>query len=226
MGKPQMSVSFDSIPSVDDAVEKLSINDTGHTAVSRLRRQLPEKPVVCILGSTTFNDPKTEEKVTNIAFCFRECLRQRAAFVTGGMDGVQLTFAKTFEGTNLFQILPQGKKSDFPYGTDLHAGATHEQRQEVFGLLGHLYLTVEGGPGVAKEARIAVNNGACVIPLVSSGGASGGLFDFPKECFQKPIWAPEPRWSLLQQKEAAASEVAAAVTDLMELYLDILDRLR
>ena len=24
--------------------------------------------------------------------------------------------------------------------------------------------------------------------------------DFPKECFQKPIWAPEPRWSLLQQK--------------------------
>lgn len=173
-----------------------------------------------------YNDPKTEEKVTNIAFCFRERLRQRAAFVTGGMDGVQLTFAKTFEGTNLFQILPQGKKSDFPYGTDLHAGATHEQRQEVFGLLGHLYLTVEGGPGVAKEARIAVNNGACVIPLVSSGGASGGLFDFPKECFQKPIWAPELRWSLLQQKEAAASEVAAAVTDLMELYLDILDRLR
>lgn len=24
--------------------------------------------------------------------------------------------------------------------------------------------------------------------------------DFPKECFQKPIWAPELRWSLLQQK--------------------------
>eukprot|EP00435_Cladocopium_sp_Y103_P070117 s2_g34.t1 len=44
-----------------DAVEKLSNHDTGPTAVSRLRRQLPEKPVICILGSTTFNDPKTEE---------------------------------------------------------------------------------------------------------------------------------------------------------------------
>jgi len=28
-----------------------------------------------------------EFQVTNIAFCFRERLRQRAAFVTGGMDG-------------------------------------------------------------------------------------------------------------------------------------------
>lgn len=30
-------------------------------ATANGRRQLPEKPVICILGSTTFNDPKTEE---------------------------------------------------------------------------------------------------------------------------------------------------------------------
>ena len=30
------------------------------------RQQLGEKPVICILGSTTFNDPKTEETVVAV----------------------------------------------------------------------------------------------------------------------------------------------------------------
>lgn len=217
------SVSF-AVARGDDAVEKLHGDVAGdtdpHRSVARIRRQLPEKPVICILGSTAFNDPKTEERVNSIASVFRERLGHRVTFVTGGMNGVQLTFAKRFQGGDIFQILPAGKQSDFQYGTDLHAGQNHEQRQEVLGLVGHLYLTVEGGPGVAKEAGIAVRNGACVIPLMSSGGASGGLFDFPKECFSKPSWAPEPQWNLLEKKEATPSEVAAALTELMEIYLD------
>lgn len=54
-------------------------------------------------------------------------------------------------------------------------------RQEAFGLLGDVYITVEGGPGVAGEARAAVARGARVVPFVRTGGASGGMFDFPAE---------------------------------------------
>eukprot|EP00438_Fugacium_kawagutii_P020903 Skav211794 [mRNA] locus=scaffold305:303170:303880:+ [translate_table: standard] len=217
----QLSVSFQSAGAADAVTAVPADVATSDHALKRLKRQLPAQPIICLLGSTTFNDPNTEVRVIAIAKNFRERgLRNRANIVTGGMNGVQLTFAKHFQGKNLFQLLPEGQQSGFPHGQDISAGATHDERQELFGLIGDLYLSVEGGPGVAKEARLAVKNGACVIPLMSSGGASGGLFDFPKECFEKPSWAPLSAWKLLQKKEAAANEVAAAVAELMELYLD------
>eukprot|EP00438_Fugacium_kawagutii_P001269 Skav224317 [mRNA] locus=scaffold227:486315:487049:+ [translate_table: standard] len=225
---PQLSVSFQSTGAADAVAVPSDVADVKHwcSTVCRLRQQLPAQPIICLLGSTTFNDPNTEERVIAIAKVLRERgLRNRASIVTGGMTGVQLTFAKHFQGKNLFQLLPEGKESGFPHGQDISAGVeTHEERQELFGLIGDLYLSVEGGPGVAKEARLAANNGACVIPLMSSGGASGGRFDFPEQCFEKPPWAPQSAWKLLKKEEVAANDLKAAVAELMELYLDHLQQ--
>ena len=37
-------------------------------------------------------------------------------------------------------------------------------------------------------------------PNTGGGFAMPGAEDFPKECFQKPSWAPEAKWDLLQNK--------------------------
>ena len=49
-----------------------------------------------------------------------------------------------------------------PLGVGHSRCAFGTPRQEVLALLGDIYLTLEGGPGVAREARIAHAHGALV----------------------------------------------------------------
>lgn len=196
--------------------------ETATDAVSRLRRELPPGPVICVLGSTTFTNPSTEAIVVSCAGALQH-LRHRVTFMTGGMNGVQKAFSQNCVGGNLFELLPIGSYGEIAHAHDLHAGTTLEQRQEVLALLGDIYLTLEGGPGVAREARIAHAHGALVIPVMSSGGASSGMFDFPKESFNKPSWARTRHWEMLHKKDADAAEVAEAVAQLAQSYLDKLE---
>mmetsp|Transcript_31440 Transcript_31440/g.74985 ORF Transcript_31440/g.74985 Transcript_31440/m.74985 type:complete len:224 (-) Transcript_31440:107-778(-) len=191
--------------------------EDSEAAVRRLRKQLPDKPIVCIVGGTSFQNPISEALVTNLGAALR---RLPAVFVTGGLQGVQERFAASCNdsSSHLFHLLPFGQHSDFAHGSDLHAGRDLDERKDVFGKLGDLYITVEGGPGVAKEAATASQRKAAVIPLICTGGASSGLFDFPKQCLERPTWAPEHLWGRL--RKADPTQAAQAVADLAQIFLE------
>ncbi|CAE7551265.1 zupT, partial [Symbiodinium pilosum] len=188
-------------------------------------KELPAKPIVCILGGTSISKPETKETVNALADGLSTRVGTRAVFLTGGMVGVQKEFAESCaESLSLFHLTPFGENSSFSVGQDVHAGTSLPERKDVYGLLGDLYITIEGGPGVAGEAKAAAERGAAVIPLIRSGGASAGMFDFPTSCLDKPHWALEPQWSLLSKEGASNKEVATAMVLLVECYLQELQR--
>jgi len=202
------------------ATEERFPTESALDSVRRLRKELPPKPIVCILGGTAISKPDTQETVKELADTLSARVGSRAVFMTGGMAGVQKAFADSCpEHMPLFHLTPFGEKSNFDMGQDVHAGASLAERKDVYGLLGDLYITIEGGPGVAGEAKAAAERGAAVIPLIRSGGASAGMFDFPAGALNKPAWALEPQWSLLSKEEAANKEVATAMVLLVECYL-------
>jgi len=197
-------------------------------------RQLPPGPRVCILGGTAFKDPDSELIVKSLAKHFARNLSSSVVVLTGGMSGVQETFARSMgvEGkrwsvastgtppnertsqTEIVNLLPDGQASNYGVGRDLEAGANLEERKQVFAQLGHIYLTVEGGPGVSQEASTAFSRGAVVIPISSTGGASSGMFGFPAEALQRPDYATQEQWDHLQTK-GNPDDIAVAVVQMI-----------
>eukprot|EP00927_Polykrikos_kofoidii_P074309 TRINITY_DN70297_c0_g1_i1.p1 TRINITY_DN70297_c0_g1~~TRINITY_DN70297_c0_g1_i1.p1 ORF type:complete len:378 (-),score=67.72 TRINITY_DN70297_c0_g1_i1:86-1177(-) len=162
-----------------------------------------EHVVVCILGGTTFQSEANRLIVIDLARAL-SAAGMRAVFVTGGNAGVQQTFAQAFGEANgasqIFHLLPHGQESGFGVGHDVHAGANADERKKIMGLVGDVYVTIEGGPGVASEARDAVARGASVVPLIRSGGASAGMFDFPMAAMNPPQFVNQDQWALLSQE--------------------------
>eukprot|EP00928_Gymnodinium_smaydae_P062659 TRINITY_DN46476_c0_g1_i1.p2 TRINITY_DN46476_c0_g1~~TRINITY_DN46476_c0_g1_i1.p2 ORF type:complete len:331 (+),score=70.18 TRINITY_DN46476_c0_g1_i1:114-995(+) len=188
-------------------------------AAAKVAAALPPGAVrVCILGGTRFSQPSSELIVQEIARRFVAELGDSVVVLTGGMPGVQETFARSLgSGSTLFNLLPAGQTSSYGsegVGRDMEAGASLEERMDIFGQLGDIYLTCEGGPGVAKEARAAFARGAAVVPLISTGGASGGMFDFPAGALEQPRFATEAQWECLR-RSSDPNEVAGATLPML-----------
>ena len=110
-------------------------------------------------------------------------------------------------------IRTEGQKSLHAKGGTEHF---HHHSQEVFSLLGDVYVVLEGGPSVANQARLALRRGACVLPVARTGGASCGLFKFPRKALEKPDFVEDGHWELLQSTEAPTQATAQAVVALLE----------
>lgn len=191
-----------------------------------LIRLMPQGTRVCILGGQAFKDPDSEGVVKSLATLFAKELRNQIVVVTGGMAGVQETFGKTYalealqagSQASVVNLLPRGQSSGFGVGQDMEAGADLEERKEIFALLGHIYITVEGGPGVAKEAGIAFQRGATVLPMISTGGASAGLLGFPPGALVQPSFVTPEQWRCLKEK-VDPNEKAAAVVQILRAVM-------
>jgi len=180
-----------------------------------LRAALGLELCVCILGGTKIQEEETAALIRAIATRLPAALGERAAFVTGGMAGVQQLFAEHCgEASRLWHLLPEGEASGFSAGEDVGAGRDLDERKAIFGQLGDIYLTFEGGPGVAAEARAATERGAVVLPLARTGGASGGMFDFPKAALERPAFATDAQWALLQHTDGSVEDCMEAVLEL------------
>lgn len=202
-------------------------------------QQLPPGPRVCILGGTAFKDPDSELIVKSLAKHFARNLASSVVVLTGGMQGVQETFARSMGvevrrwsqagqaseagspssgeprcQTDIVNLLPAGQASGYGVGRDVEAGADLEERKKVFAELGHIYLTVEGGPGVSQEASTAFSRGAVVLPISSTGGASSGMFGFPAQALERPAFATQEQWDRLQNK-GDPDETALAVVQII-----------
>lgn len=185
---------------------------------AKVRKTMGKGLCVCILGSTKFSGSDSEDLVKALGGELAKSVdASQAFFVTGGMEGVQECFAKSCgDGSNVWNLLPVGESSKYGVGTDVHAGANLEERKAIFGQLGDVYITIEGGPGVSQEAKAAHDRGATILPLIRSGGASSGMFEFPKAALERPDCATEEQWSLLQNKEAQVEKSAQAVVAVVQ----------
>lgn len=191
---------------------------TSAEKAAKVKGELGKGLCICILGGTKFNEADSEGLVKALAKGLVEGLEAKEAyFVTGGMAGVQECFAKHCgDGSRVTHLLPEGQESGFGVGKDVHAGADLEERIAIFGQLGDLYITVEGGPGVSQEARAAHQRGAIVLPLIRTGGASGGMFEFPAPALEKPNSVAEEQWELLKNKEASIEDTAGAMVGMVK----------
>eukprot|EP00927_Polykrikos_kofoidii_P052935 TRINITY_DN469_c0_g2_i4.p1 TRINITY_DN469_c0_g2~~TRINITY_DN469_c0_g2_i4.p1 ORF type:complete len:716 (-),score=86.72 TRINITY_DN469_c0_g2_i4:35-2182(-) len=187
-------------------------------AVARLKGQLPDKVVVCILGSTSFSEPVHETLVSRLAIRLGGL---PFTLITGGMPGVQATFANSFEyAQKLWHVRPFGHPSGFKNGRDLFGGTNESEKNAIIGEIGDVYITVEGGPGVAFEANTAYNRGALVLPLIRTGGASSGMFNFPAEALKCPHFVhvkDQRQWDLITRQDVPIDETVSAILFLVDV---------
>lgn len=197
-------------------------------AVETAARQLPKGPRVCILGGRKFQERSSELLVKELAKEFAAKLKDRAVVLTGGLEGIQETFATSLGlPSQVVNMVPEGESAQFSVGKEVRAGANLGERIQIYGQIGDIYLTIEGGPGVSKEARAASDRDAVVLPMAWTGGASGGMFDFPAKALSKPDYFSEEEWRQVKEKtemdevelaQSTAKTVIRGIVTLVERH--------
>lgn len=136
------------------------------------------------------------------------------------MAGVQKVFAEnSCDGSIVCNLVPEGCQSSFSKGLDVTAGHDQQEKRKILGLVGTVYITIEGGPGVAEEAKAAFDNSALVLPIQRSGGASSGMFSYPPSALSKPWCATEDEWRLLADKKASIENTALACLSITQKFM-------
>lgn len=129
------------------------------------------------------------------------------SFVTHGAQGAQELFARYLSDTSrVWNLIPEGEASGYSVGTDVCVGVSVKESRRLFGRLGDVYITIEGGPAVAEDAESAAARGAFVLPLARTGGASQSVF----KTLHRPSFASEEQWALLATTSCTVEETAAA----------------
>lgn len=174
--------------------------------LEQIRHKLGSTPCVCVTGAVAFREGDAELKVLvgQIAAKLAESLQDRVWFVTCGMPGVQKVFAEHCgDGSRLWNLVPDGLGSGCGIGGEVSVSSI-DDRRAVFGLLGDVYIVVEGGTGVALQAKASASRGAYIIPVMRSRG-------FPIEAFVRPDFIGEEQWALLKSGGASSAETLDAV---------------
>jgi len=191
-------------------------------SVVRLTQEIGESVRVCILGGTKFDKPESEELVKALAEELTDSVGSQACFLTSGLPGVQRVFSENLgTAARIWHLLPDGEGSNFGVGTDVHVGKNPQQRKEVMDLLGEVYLTIEGGPAVSQELRSASSRAAFVVPIIRTGGASGGQYGVPVGLLQKPGFASAETWGLLSDAQAPIRDSAKAAATIAAEFVKL-----
>ncbi len=178
-------------------------------------------PRLAVLGSTSFWGADSRELCE--AMSSNLATLAPIIAITGGMDGVGLTFGRSFAAArlaaglpeNLFHLLPRGL-GPCDTGVTLDAGFDFDDRREIIGRIANVCLVIEGGPGTEHEATVASSRDIRIIPLGRSGGHAGELYS-RLPC---PFWALEADWLLIGNASAKIEDVTIAVRRLVQSALN------
>lgn len=185
-----------------------------------VRTRLAARLRVCILGGTAFLNNESADLVKELASeLHKRFSGDGVIFITCGQQGVQEAFAKGCgDGSLVRNLLAQGEICHFRAGQDIVAGRDADQVKKFFLDVGDVYITVEGGPGVAQDARLVMARNASVLALKRTGGASAGKFDFPQAALT-PDFATEEQWELLCSSATPVNKAAGIAADLVSVLL-------
>lgn len=192
----------------------------------RIRAEVGGPIFVCVVGGICQSrSTRSEKLVTALAAELRIALATRATFFTTGCPGIELEFAEQCGGAvPVYHLLPAGQASDCCVGKDISAGTTEKQAATIFAQVGDVYITVEEGPGVCSVAGTAHNRGAAVVPVGHSGGCStarGQQHTFPAAVLERPTYATEEQWRLLESGAASPEEMAAAAAGIVDAFCSL-----
>jgi predicted Rossmann-fold nucleotide-binding protein len=193
---------------------------TDTNEVLAIEGQIGPGPKCIIIGSTEFwgaDSAQICEEIGRALACVSDLI-----VVTGGVEGVGEAVGRAFflqrqqmeVPARVFHVLPRGEPP-WDYGETLFAGDSMFERRKVLGRLGGVFVAIEGGPGTAHEAQVAISAGSTVIPVSRSGGASAELF----RQLPCPTLDVRPLWDCLADPELAHSALASAVRDLTVQFL-------
>lgn len=211
---------------MEDVVDSISF-PSGHeegtvdNLIEWVRQDLGNRTTICILGSEKLESATAEELAVALASALNAAVGNQVVFLTSGLAGVQEVFAKRCAkiGGTVINVLPAGRECDYGVGRDVALAVGQQQHSHIFGQIGDVYVSIEGGPAVAQEAETAFARGAYVVPIVRSGGASGGMYGYPAGALQKPHFADEASWSLLSSCSASNEESAQAAARLVSGFI-------
>ncbi|CAE7365014.1 unnamed protein product [Symbiodinium sp. CCMP2456] len=180
---------------------------------------------VGILGGTAFVNAESEELVKAIAFELDQRFEDESLlYLTCGQQGIQEVFARNCgNGSQIRNLLVAGSVCQFRAGQDLIAARDTDAVKHLFLEVGDVYLAVEGGPGVAQDARRILARGGAVLPLKRTGGACAGKFDFPEKALSRPDWATEEQWQHVC-RSTPPKDAAVAVASILEKLLEVKGR--
>lgn len=128
-------------------------------------------------------------------------------------------------GSDCYHVLPEAEsafdwraKQDanrryepISFGTSVIVGRNVREREAIVGRVLHYCLLIEGDATAACEAANFVWNGGIVLPIQSTGGAAGGLFDVPDQILQRPAAVSVDDWTVLLDERASAVLIAESV---------------
>eukprot|EP00747_Dinoflagellata_sp_TGD_P028187 gnl/TRDRNA2_/TRDRNA2_133091_c0_seq1.p1 gnl/TRDRNA2_/TRDRNA2_133091_c0~~gnl/TRDRNA2_/TRDRNA2_133091_c0_seq1.p1 ORF type:complete len:378 (+),score=36.75 gnl/TRDRNA2_/TRDRNA2_133091_c0_seq1:50-1135(+) len=181
------------------------------------RLDLIRSRCIVILGSERMQNKETPLLVEAIAWVLSKCFDGwNVAFLTGGCKGVQAKFASCCKpGSKIYNLVLTGSSANSDIGNDISVGSTLSEQIDVLSLVGSIYITFEGGRGVSREARGAVASGAHVLPIIRTGGASSGLFEFPNKLLIKPPYATPDQWWSISSSSASIDQCAISVLEMV-----------
>lgn len=190
-----------------------------------LKTQLAARLRVCILGGTSFLYSESESFVKVFAQEVDNRFRgEGVIFITCGNKGIQEAFATSCgDGTLVRNLLVSREPNAFRAGKDFVAGRNADEVKKFFLEMGDVYITVEGGPGVAQDARKVMARNASVLALKRTGGASAGKFDFPEKAL-RPDFATQEEWDLLCNTGTSVETAAKIAADLLGKLLEVKGR--
>eukprot|EP00930_Biecheleria_cincta_P049008 TRINITY_DN34252_c0_g1_i1.p1 TRINITY_DN34252_c0_g1~~TRINITY_DN34252_c0_g1_i1.p1 ORF type:complete len:764 (-),score=93.26 TRINITY_DN34252_c0_g1_i1:26-2317(-) len=198
------------------ASNQTSPEQQGQAIARNLVNEIGEGLRICVLGGTSIQSQDTAELLEAISARLFAELGKDAWFLTEGMPGVQHVFARHCgDGSRLCNVLPARQKCNYGRGRDVTAGDNGAERKRIFSTVGDVYLILEGGPGAASQARQAFAGGARLVPVIRTGGASAGLFDFPADALRRPTFATKAQWAALGARDGSIASCAEAVVELV-----------
>ena len=182
--------------------------------------QLPAGPCLAVIGSTSLWHIESEATCSALGRLLADL--DGLVLLTGGVEGVGEAIGRSFfraredeEGhRGVFHLLPRGH-GRWDYGETLMAGSDMAERREILGRVAQIYVIVEGGPGTAHEASVALARSVLVIPVARSGGCAGDLYP---EITRMPD-VDEGAWRVLARADASPEHVAQAVRNIVGMKL-------
>ena len=195
-------------------------NDVFDHEVATVTAQLPPGPHVAIIGSTSFWHPESQAACEAVGHLLAAI--GNLVLLTGGVGGIGEAVGRSFFGARsgrdvprgVFHVLPHGT-GEWDYGKTVFAGSDMGERREVLGRLAECYVVIEGGPGTAHEASVALRRSVCVVPVGRSGGYAGELY--PQ--VPRPPFASKSTWRDLALAATSPSVVAEAVASIVAAHV-------
>lgn len=221
-------------------LEQLSNEAKLNHSVDYIRKTVQTDSCVYIAGSTTFNNPKSEEICKAIGAHLARL--EGLSIATGGFYGVGETVSRAYheeaqymcKRQNVWHILPDRDAKDWtkqgnqnpdgtfavaPFGKTLFCGDSVRQRESIIGRCFEICILIEGGPGAAHEAEEFVWNDRTVIPLSCTGGAASGKFSVSQKMFEIPRGVNSQDWQALTSSDLTPDQVAACVARIVSSLL-------